>query len=249
MPDFPTSPLRGFPRRMLAAFLLVSLPAGLRAGETRLPEAAARPVEAKPSEQPGGGASAASEAGEALRKSIAYHREAKDLALKFQASVYNAALDKQDRYQGKLLLKGAARFRLEIPGGVYVCDGESYWEYHAQNHQVILKTAKDMEDKPLPGEVLLRFLDSEPLSIGQAVDGGKEFLRLSLDPSRAMKNLDSLTVLLDKRDYSVHRISSRDVAGNEAEYTVASIKRNGGLKDKEFAFSVPKGVDVVDMRE
>jgi outer membrane lipoprotein-sorting protein len=248
MPEFPNLPLPGRPFRMLAAFLSVSLPALLSAGEARLPEVAARPAEAHVPES-GSGPAQASEAGEALRKSIAYHRDAKDLALKFQASVYNAALDKQDRYQGKLLLKGAARFRLEIPGGTYVCDGESYWEYHAQNHQVILKKAKDMEDKPLPGEVLLRFLDSEPLSIGRAVDGGKGFLELRLDPSRAMKNLDSLSVLLDPKDYSVHRISSRDVSGNEAEYTVASIKRNTGLKDKEFTFSVPKGAEVVDMRE
>jgi outer membrane lipoprotein carrier protein len=106
-----------------------------------------------------------------------------------------------------------------------------------------------MEDKPLPGEVLLRFLDSKPLSVKPAVDGGKEFLEMSLDPARAMKNLDSLAVLLDKSDYSVHRISSRDVSGNEAEYTVTSIKRNAGIKDKEFAFAIPKGAEVVDMRD
>jgi outer membrane lipoprotein carrier protein len=192
---------------------------------------------------------AAAEAETALRKAIEYHRQAKDLSLKFRATVYNAALDKEDRYQGKLLLKGANKFRLEIPGGTYVSDGTTYWEYHAQTHQVIEKSAKNMEDKPLPGEVLLRFLDSKPLSVKPAVDGGKEFLEMSLDPARAMKNLDSLAVLLDKSDYSVHRISSRDVSGNEAEYTVTSIKRNAGIKDKEFAFAIPKGAEVVDMRD
>jgi outer membrane lipoprotein-sorting protein len=184
----------------------------------------------------------------ALRKAVTFHREAKDLSLKFDASVYNAALDKQDEYQGRLLLKGASKFRLEIPGGTYVSDGVTFWEYHAQNHQVVVKAAKDMEDKPLPGDVLLRFLDSDPLSLAKAKDGGKEFLELRLDPARAMKNLDSLAVLLDKSDYSVHRISSRDVSGNEAKYTVTSVKRNKGLKDKEFAFALPKGAEVVDMR-
>ena len=187
-------------------------------------------------------------AGAALRKAVTFHREAKDLSLKFNASVYNAALDKQDEYQGRLLLKGAAKFRLEIPGGTYVSDGITFWEYHAQNHQVVVKAAKDMEDKPLPGDVLLRFLDSDPLSLAKAKDDGKEYLEMRLDPARAMKNLDSLAVLLDQADYSVHRISSRDVSGNEAKYTVTSIKRNGGLKDKEFAFALPKGAEVVDMR-
>jgi outer membrane lipoprotein-sorting protein len=215
---------------------------------------AAKPAAASPSDAPQakpGAAPAAAmqeQARAALRKAVSFHREAKDLSLKFNASVYNAALDKQDEYQGKLLLKGADKFRLEIPGGTYVSDGKTFWEYHAQNHQVIVKDAKEMEDKPLPGDVLLRFLDSDPLSLGKAADGGKEYLEMNLDPSRAMKNLDSLAVLLDKQTYSLHRISSRDVSGNEARYTVVSVKRNGGLKDKEFAFSAPKGAEVVDMR-
>jgi outer membrane lipoprotein-sorting protein len=189
------------------------------------------------------------EAHEALRKAVAFHREAKDLTLKFKASVYNSALDKQDVYNGKLLLKGADKFRLEIPGGTYVSDGETFWEYHPQSKQVILRRAKDMEDKPLPGDVLLRFLDSDPLSLGKSRDQGKEYLELRLDPSHAMKNLDSLSVALDKKTHSVHRISSRDVSGNEARYTVTTVKRNAGLKDKEFVFSVPKGAEAVDMRE
>lgn len=184
----------------------------------------------------------------ALSKAIAFHREAKDLSLKFRAKVYNAALDTEEEYQGRLLLKGD-KFRLEIPGGTYVSDGKSFWEYHPKTKQAILKQASEMEGRPLPGDVLLRFLDSDPLSLAPVKDGGKEYLEMRLDPSRAMKNLDSLAVRLDKRDYSLHRVSSRDVSGNEARYTVVSVKRNAGLKDKEFAFTPPKGAEVVDMRE
>lgn len=192
---------------------------------------------------------ASQEAKLALRKAIAFQREAKDLSLKFKAKVYNSALDKDDEYQGKLLLKDSTRFRLEIPGGIYVSDGTTYWEFHAQNHQVVIRKAKDLEDKPLPGDVLLRFLDSDPMSLSRTKADGKEYLEMRLDPSRAMKNLDSLAVLLDKANYSVHRISSRDVSGNEARYTVTAVKRNGGLKDEEFVFIPPKGADMVDMRE
>jgi outer membrane lipoprotein-sorting protein len=213
--------------------------------------AAPAPQGATPQAEPADAPAAAlqADARAALQKAVAFHREAKDLTLKFQASVYNAALDKQDEYQGKLLLKGTQKFRLEIPGGTYVSDGAVFWEYHAQNHQAILKNAKDMEDKPLPGDVLLRFLDSDPLSLGKARDGGKEYLEMNLDPSRAMKNLDSLAVLLDGKNYSLHRISSRDVSGNEARYTVASVKRNTGIKDREFTFVPPKDAEVVDMRD
>ncbi len=252
-----------FPKRLLRLLAAVALGSPLlvmgnppAAGNptvvgnpARVEHAAASPLTVKQAVPKERSSVVSEEARAALRKAIAYHRQAQDLSLRFKAKVYNSALDKNDEYQGKLLLKDSLKFRLEIPGGVYVSDGVTYWEYHQQNHQVLIRKAKDLEDKPLPGEVLLRFLDSDPLALTHARMDGKEYLDLRLDPSRAMKNLDSLAVLLDKGDFSLHRISSRDVSGNETQYTVSSIKRNGGLKDGEFSFTAPKGSDVVDMRE
>jgi outer membrane lipoprotein-sorting protein len=131
---------------------------------------------------------------------------------------------------------------------MYVCDGKDYWEFHAKTKQAIRRDAADREGAPSPGEVLLRFLDSDPLSAAAVREDGKEWIGLVLDPSRAMKSLDSLAVLLDKSTYALHQVSSRDVSGNEARYTVLSLKRNSGLQDREFAYEPPKGAEVVDMR-
>lgn len=193
-------------------------------------------------------AAADGEARDALRKSVIFHRQARDIAFKFEAEVHHSDLDKRDTYQGRLLLKDSTRFRLEIPGATYVSDGETFWVYHQKNEQVVVRAASEMAGQPLPGEVLLRFLDSEPLSVARVKAGGKEILELRLDPSRAMKNLDSLSVQLDRKDHSLRRIASRDVNGNESVYTLLSVKRNGGIKDREFVFTPPKGVEVVDMR-
>jgi outer membrane lipoprotein-sorting protein len=193
--------------------------------------------------------SSTTEAQTALRKAVAFQRESKDLAFNFLASVYNPTLDKKENYSGKLLLKDSTKFRLEIPGGTYVSDGVHYWEYHVQNHQVILRKASDLKDQPLPGDVLLRFLDSKPMALIKTSLHGKEYLEMRLDPSLAMKNLDSLVVMLDKENFSLYRVSSRDVSGNEAQYTVTSLKKNRGINDREFVFVSPKGSELVDMRE
>jgi outer membrane lipoprotein-sorting protein len=242
-------PLCDFHSAFASAAAVVVPPATATPAATSATTPTAKASSAGLTAGPSAGPSAGPEAKLALQKAIAFQRDAKDLTLKFRAVVYTSALEKEDIYDGKLLLKDSTRFRLEIPGGVFVSDGVTYWEYHSQNHQVVIRKAKDLEDKPLPGDVLLRFLDSEPMSLVKAKADGKEFLEMRLDPTRAMKNLDSLAVLLDKGNYSVHRISSRDVSGNEAKYTVTSIKRNAGLKDKEFSFTPPKGTDLVDMRE
>src|SRR5687768_7260284 len=88
------------------------------------------------------------EARAALRQAVVFHRQAKDIAFKFDAEVYNADLDKRDSYRGRLLLKDSTRFRLEIPGGTYVSDGKSFWEYHPKNKQVVVRDAEDMAGQP-----------------------------------------------------------------------------------------------------
>lgn len=186
------------------------------------------------------------EARSALRKAVIFHREAKDLSIAFKAEIYNADLDKTETYKGRLLLKDSTRFRLEVPAGTYVSDGKTLQEYHPRNRQLVIREAGSGQSTP--ADVLLRFLDADPLSSAKVKEGGRDALELRLDPARAMKNLDSLAVVLDRKDHSVRRIVSRDANGNETRYTLVSVKRNGGLKDREFAFTPPKGTEIVDMR-
>lgn len=186
------------------------------------------------------------EARSALRKAVIFHREAKDLSIAFKAEIYNADLDKTETYKGRLLLKDSTRFRLEVPAGTYVSDGKTLQEYHPRNKQLVIREAGSGQSTP--ADVLLRFLDADPLSSAKVKEGGRDALELRLDPARAMKNLDSLAVVLDRKDHSVRRIVSRDANGNETRYTLVSVKRNGGLKDREFAFTPPKGTEIVDMR-
>ena len=240
------APRSFFPPNFLIGVLVGTAAAAFGADSAPKPTPPAAPIAApaKPAAKP----AVDEEARTALRKAVAFHRQAKDISFKFRAEVYNADLDKSEKYDGRLLLKDSTRFRLEIPGGSYVSDGKDFWEYHAKNKQVVIRAAQDLKDQPLPGDVLLRFLDSDPISVARTRSEGKEYLELRLDPARAMKNLDSLSVLLDRKDYSVRSISSRDVSGNESKYTLLSVKRNAGIKDKEFGFSPPKGTEIVDMR-
>lgn len=210
---------------------------------------AAKPAAAavKSSDSSASRAGGVDEARAALRRAVVFHRQAADLSLRFQAEVYNADLDKRDTYKGRLLLKDSTRFRLEVPGGTYVSDGKVFCEYHAKNKQAVIRPAGEMQGD-LPANVLLRFLDADPLSVARVKEAGKEYLELVLDPSRVMKSLDSLSVRLDRKDHSLRRVDSRDANGNEARYTLLSVKRNAGVGDKEFTFAPPKGTDVVDMR-
>ncbi len=195
------------------------------------------------------GSPALSPADSLLQKAVAYHREAQDLTLAFKAKTYQAAVDKEAEYSGTLRLKGAGKFRLEIPGTRIVSDGKTVWEHHEANKQVLIKSLDHWDSGALPAEALLRFLDARPLSHEEVREGKTRLHKLQLDPTGKVKNLRSLTVYLRADTHKVHKIETVDLSENTAEYRLTRVEAGTGLKDKLFTYAVPKGVEAVDMRD
>ncbi len=183
-----------------------------------------------------------------LHKAIVFYREAEDIQINFKAEVYTEATEKTDHFKGHLWLKDSVKFRLEMPALQCVSDGKTFWQYQPANKQVQIKKAQDIDGAALPGQVLFRFLDAEPLSVESVLEQGKSLLKLKLDPSKALKNTKSLMVFM-RDDGSVEKIISEDLSENRSTYTLTSVKRNTGIKESIFSFTSPEGAEVVDMRD
>ncbi len=184
-----------------------------------------------------------------LQKAVAFHRQAKDLTLAFQAKTYQSALDKTSEYSGTLQLKGEGKFRLEIPGTRIVSDGKTVWEHHEANQQVLIKDIKFWDEGQLPAQALFRFLDARALEHEVVQEGKIRLHKLTLDPSEKVKNLRGLVVYLRADNDKVHKIETEDLSDNTTEYRLTRVEANKGLNDKVFRYSVPKGVESVDMRD
>ena len=64
-------------------------------------------------------------------------------------------------------------------------------------------------------------------------------------PRRAEADYDFLVVNLDPSTFQILGLLTVDRQGGESAFTFTNLKENRGLSDKEFAFRIPRGVDVV----
>jgi outer membrane lipoprotein-sorting protein len=70
-------------------------------------------------------------------------------------------------------------------------------------------------------------------------------LALKLTPRRREPDYEYLIVAVDPGSLQIRAIATRDRQGGDSTIVFTKLKENQGLADKDFAFRIPRGVDVV----
>jgi outer membrane lipoprotein-sorting protein len=68
---------------------------------------------------------------------------------------------------------------------------------------------------------------------------------LKLVPRRSEPEYEFLIVALDPSSLQIRALTTRDHQGGESTLTFSNMKENRNLPDKDFVFTVPRGVTVV----
>jgi outer membrane lipoprotein-sorting protein len=68
---------------------------------------------------------------------------------------------------------------------------------------------------------------------------------LKLVPKKAQPDYDWIVLLVDQATLGLRGLMSTDAQGGTSTFTFANLKENVNPADKEFAFQIPRGVDVV----
>jgi len=68
---------------------------------------------------------------------------------------------------------------------------------------------------------------------------------LKLTPRRSEPDYEYLVVALDPTTMQIRALTTRDRQGGDSTLTFSNLKENRGLSDNEFAFRIPRGVDVI----
>jgi hypothetical protein len=87
-------------------------------------------------------------------------RKAQRLEVRFAAEVKTPEGESLPGYDGVLFTADSNAFRLEMPSGTYVSDGQTFWEYHPSTKQVLIKSAGAIAGKSLPARMLLDYLSA-----------------------------------------------------------------------------------------
>ena len=176
----------------------------------------------------------------------------KDFSADFTHTYEGGVLRKQITERGHLLVKkpGMMRWDYSAPEPKqFVSDGVKMYSYIPQDKQVIVAAVPPDDDAPTPtlflagkGNVTRDFTPS----LVDAPPGMPAASRtLKLIPKARQRDYDWLVLVLDPDSLAIRGLLTVDAQGGKSSFLFTNLKENVGLADKEFAFKIPRGVDVV----
>jgi outer membrane lipoprotein carrier protein len=176
----------------------------------------------------------------------------KDFSADFSHTYEGGVLRKQITERGHLLVKkpGKMRWDYSAPEAKqFVSDGVKMYSYIPQDKQVIVASIPQDEDAPTPtlflagkGSVTRDFTPSL-VDAPPGMPAGSRALKLV--PRSRQRDYDWLVLVLEPGTLSIRGLLTVDEQGGKSSFSFTNLKENVGLADKDFAFKIPRGVDVV----
>lgn len=170
----------------------------------------------------------------------------------FTHTYRGGALRKELTEKGRLLVMkpGKMRWTYTSPEDkVFVSDGLKIYSYIPADKQVIVGTVPSDDSATTPALFLAgkgnvtRDFSASLVDAPAGSSAGTKALKLV--PRKAQPDYDSLVLLLDPATLSLRGLLTSDAQGGNSSFTFANLKENVTLSDKDFAFTIPRGVDVV----
>jgi outer membrane lipoprotein carrier protein len=173
----------------------------------------------------------------------------RDFTADFVHTYRGGVLRTETREQGRVTIKKPGLMRwvyLKPEPKEFVSDGHKVYSYIPQDKQVIVADVPPQDAATTPamflagkGEIVRDFT---PTFEGNAAPGS---VSLKLTPKKAEPEYDYLVVAVDQKSLQLRALTTKDRQGGQSTLSFANLKENTGISDKEFAFRVPRGVDVI----
>lgn len=187
---------------------------------------------------------------DALARAIQTRYETiRDFTADFEHSYRGGVLRTQVVERGVATFKrpGMMRWVYETPERKeFVSDGRRIYAYIPADRQVVVSTVPSDDAAPLPilflagkGDVGRDFIASLP------GDASATRATLKLVPKHAAADFTHMLLAVDLPSLRIVGLTTVDLQGGTSAFTFSRLKENQGLTDKQFAFRIPKGVDVL----
>jgi outer membrane lipoprotein carrier protein len=186
---------------------------------------------------------------DALAKALQQrYQGVKDFSADFVHTYRGGVLRTQTTERGHVLIRkpGMMRWTYTTPEKKeFVSDGSKVYSYIPADKQVLVTTVPAEDEATTPALFLAGKGDIARDFTAAYVESGAPGTALRLTPRRSEPEYEYLVVALDPATLQIRALTTRDRQGGESTLTFANMKENQGLSDKEFAFRIPRGVDVI----
>jgi len=173
----------------------------------------------------------------------------KDAELTFSQRTRFALSKLEQNASGTLSMKKEHKYRIETEEQTIVTDGATVWSYSVPNKQVLIDVFKMNERAMSPERILAGAPGDFTASVvGREKLGRFETVVLKLVPVAEQSLASAIRLWVDTSEALIRKAEVSDVNGKETTYTVGAYKLNTGMSDTRFTFSIPDGVEAVDLR-
>ncbi len=173
----------------------------------------------------------------------------RDFSAEFTHEAESGVLRTKVTERGTVLVKkpGKMRWTYKAPDEkVFVSDGSRMFMHTPEDNQVIVS--------PVPSEdeatTAVLFLSGKgdltrdfTVSFTDGASAGTYGLRLQ--PTLQQRDYDWLQLVVDRTTFQIRSLTAADKQGTRSTFTFSKLKENVGLSDKTFAFTIPRGADVI----
>jgi chaperone LolA len=151
---------------------------------------------------------------------------------------------------GKIYVKNGTQYRLETDDRVIATDGVTVWTYSMFNNQVLIDRVKKNDASVLPRDLLFNYPREYYASLLNTEDyNDEEHYVVKLDPKEDTHGyVKTMKIWVNSDNYLISKIEYNDFNDNTSSFAIEKIDINTELKDAFFKFTVPEGVEVVDLR-
>jgi outer membrane lipoprotein carrier protein len=179
----------------------------------------------------------------------------KDFAANFVHTYEGGVLRKQLTERGRLLIKKPGKMRWEYTSPetkLFVSDGVKMYSYLPQDKQVVVSSVPPEDQATTPTLFLAgkgnltRDFTASMTEVPPGMPAGTRALKL--DPKDPQRDYDWLVLVVDHATLAIRGLVTVDAQGGRSTFSFTNMKENVGLADKDFAFKIPRGVDVVPSR-
>jgi outer membrane lipoprotein carrier protein len=174
----------------------------------------------------------------------------RDFSADFTHSYRGGVLRTQTREQGTVSVKkpGQMRWVYTAPERKeFVSDGRKLYSYLPADRQVRVSEVPPDSEATTPALFLAGKGDISRDFTATYVDSPIQGAHaLKLTPRRSESDYEYLVVVVDPVTLQIRALTTHDRQGGDSTLTFTNLKENRGIPDKEFAFRVPRGVDVVN---
>jgi outer membrane lipoprotein-sorting protein len=172
------------------------------------------------------------------------YRTAKTVRASFVQRTWWAVREKEETKSGTLLTGADDKFRVELGGVLWVCDGATVWQYSRASSQVIIRPLSAIDRSAHPSQLLLTYINTT----GWRQTGDSAGVVTVEAAPDSLRRRGPVHLRIDTGTASILAVVTQDGNGNRNTYSFTSIRLNAPVPKGSFAFAVPKNANILDTR-